>query len=244
MNVLQNVPALILAQPVVVATASTGPTGPSGGPTGPTGDTGPTGPTGSTGPVAPTGPTGPTGFGATGPTGNTGPFGPPGNEGPTGSGGVGATGPTGAAGVGSTGPTGATAATGPTGPNGGPTGPTGDIGPTGPTGTAYDLAFYFEGTYNSSELVARVIASRAFTIPSGAGGSYASATSASTGTAVVILANNGLTFGTITFTASATGVFSVSSPSVFATGDVLTITMPGSADATLGNVSVSLLASV
>jgi hypothetical protein len=106
MSTQSNIPAPIMAQPVVVVG---GPTGPSGGPTGPTGGTGPTaatgvtGSTGRTGPTGNTGPTGVTGAGAfTGPTGYTG---PPGSPGP---GYTGATGPTGMSGIdGATGPTGA-----------------------------------------------------------------------------------------------------------------------------------------
>ena len=81
------------------ATGPTGPTGPAGptGPTGPAGvagEPGPTGPTGATGPTGPTGPAGETGAaGATGPTGDTGPTGPTGTAGADG-----ATGPTGPAG--------------------------------------------------------------------------------------------------------------------------------------------------
>lgn len=113
-------------------TGPTGATGPSGipGPTGPTGPTGPAG--GSSSLTGPTGATGPTGEpGPTGPTGPTGPAGGGSLTGPTG-----ATGPTGEPGP--TGPTGAAGAVGPTGPTGvqGPTGPTGLEGPTGPTGAA------------------------------------------------------------------------------------------------------------
>jgi hypothetical protein len=98
-----NIPAPIMAQPVVVIG---GQTGPAGGPTGPTGPQGPvsatgaSGAVGSTGPSGPTGVTGPTGIGAfTGSTGSTGPIGAVGVTGPsgvTGPGGV--TGPTGGVG--------------------------------------------------------------------------------------------------------------------------------------------------
>jgi hypothetical protein len=98
MSAQSNIPAPIMAKPVVVVG---GATGPSGGPTGPTGpqglqgSQGVIGPTGLTGPLGPTGSTGATGAGAfTGPTGFTG---PPGSFGGTGS--IGATGPTGPVGV-------------------------------------------------------------------------------------------------------------------------------------------------
>lgn len=92
MSTQSNIPAEIMARPVVVVH---GPTGPAGGPTGATGPqgtasiTGATGPRGLTGPLG-TGPTGATGAGAfTGPTGMTGPVGE-GGLGP-----IGWTGPTG-----------------------------------------------------------------------------------------------------------------------------------------------------
>jgi len=85
-----NIPAPVLAQPVVLVG---GPTGPSGGPTGPTG---PEGPASIVGPSGATGPMGPVGTGPTGPSGFTGPTGAAGRTGPGGSfGGVGQTGPTG-----------------------------------------------------------------------------------------------------------------------------------------------------
>ena len=117
-----------------------GPTGPAGipgrdgvpGPTGPTGPTGPQGPAGRSG----DGPTGPAG--ATGPTGPTGPRGPAGRSGDGPTGPAGATGPTGP--TGPRGPAGRSG-DGPTGPAGatGPTGPTGPAGATGPTGATPEI---------------------------------------------------------------------------------------------------------
>ena len=93
MTVQSNIPAEILAQPVVVVH---GPTGPSGGPTG---ATGPQGFATNTGAQGPRGPTGPFGTGPTGPTGPGAATGPRGMTGPVGAGGLGPTGPTGARGV-------------------------------------------------------------------------------------------------------------------------------------------------
>ena len=88
MSAQSNIPAEIMAKPVVVVH---GPTGPSGGPTGATGPqgtasiTGATGPRGLTGFTGPSGVTGATGAGAfTGPTGMTGPAGSVGGTGPFG----------------------------------------------------------------------------------------------------------------------------------------------------------------
>lgn len=87
-----NIPAPIMAKPVVVVG------GAAVGPKGPTGPQGAIGPTGSQG-IAGTAGTG-------GSAGATGATGPTGTQGPGGAGSVGATGPTGATGAGATGPTG------------------------------------------------------------------------------------------------------------------------------------------
>lgn len=90
---MTNIPAPVMARPVVVVG---GPTGPSAGPAGPVGPRGPTGDAGLPGGV---GATGPIGTGPTGPLGNTGPDGPRGFTGPPGAfGPLGPTGYTGATG--------------------------------------------------------------------------------------------------------------------------------------------------
>jgi collagen type VII alpha len=120
MSQQSNIPAPIMAQPVVVVG---GPTGPSGGPTGATGPAGLATITGATGSVGPTGVTGPTGaVGATGAGAFTGP--------------TGRTGPPGSAGAAST----VTGPTGPLGATGASTGIGGIYtaasgGPFGPYGT-------------------------------------------------------------------------------------------------------------
>ena len=124
------------------ATGATGPIGPQGpvGPAGATGATGATGPIGPQGPVGPIGPAGPQGpVGETGATGATGPIGPQGPQGPQGP--VGPAGPQGP--VGETGATGATGATGPAGPQG-------PVGPAGPAGPATNGLAAYGGLYSTS----------------------------------------------------------------------------------------------
>ena len=152
-------------------------------------------------------------------------------------------GPTGpAGGGGSAGPTGPTGA-GPTGPTG-PTGTTGVGGPTGPTGTPgtqpFDLGFYFEGVLTNAEAVARYVFNRSVSFVANLTGSHASADTASTGTVSFTLKQNGSSVGTVTFTASATGTFTFASPVTFASGDVLNIVAPATADGTLANVCINL----
>lgn len=230
----------------VIEVCTAGPLGPTGtigqqGPTGPTGAGGPSGgPTGASGPTGPTGPA----SGPTGPTGPsvTGPTGPTGDGGPTGPSGTGPTGPTGSTGVaGSTGLTGPTGGVGPTGPTGaGPTGPTGPAA----TGIRYDICTFYPGIPGNSQLILRWQSPRSVTIVAGATNSQASSSAAATGSTTFTIAQNGTPVGTIVWSASGTsGAFTVASQINLVIGDVLTITGPGTADATIADVVVTLAGS-
>ena len=64
---------------------------------------------------------------------------------------------------------------------------------------------------------------------------------AATGSSVFNLAKNGTNFGTVTFAASGTtGTFAAASATSFAAGDVLTVTGPATADATLADIALTL----
>ena len=76
--------------------------------------------------------------------------------------------------------------------------------------------------------------------PSGLTNSQAKAKTASTGTATFDLQKNGSSVGSLTFTSSATGVFTFASPQTFAQGDLLEIIAPGTPDGTLADVAVTL----
>src|SRR5260370_29698181 len=69
------------------------------------------------------------------------------------------------------------------------------------------------------------------------------ASAASTGTATFLVKKNGSQIGTIVFTAATTATFTTSSGVAqrFAQGDILTITAPSSADATLANPAFTLV---
>lgn len=96
------------------------------------------------------------------------------------------------------------------------------------------------GVPTNSQLCQYFVAVEAFRIVASATGSQAKAGVASTGTVSFALLKNGSGFGTVTFTASGTGTFTVGSDTDFAAGDILTITAPASADATLANIGISL----
>jgi hypothetical protein len=114
----------------------------------------------------------------------------------------------------------------------------GDLTTGGDGSTVPNLAMFFASTFDADELLMRYQTRTAFDLTSFAD-SVASAATASTGTAVLTILKNGASVGTITFTASAAGVFA-GAGATFAVDDILSITAPSSADATLANVSVTL----
>jgi hypothetical protein len=108
----------------------------------------------------------------------------------------------------------------------------------------YDVLTFFPGAPTNSQLMTRVIVPRAVTFPVSLTGSYASSTVAATGATTLTLARNGTSIGTVNFAAGATaGTFTFASPVTTAAGDVLTLTNQATADATLANISVSLVGS-
>lgn len=107
----------------------------------------------------------------------------------------------------------------------------------------FDFGVFAQGTTFPNEVLARYTFRAEVTFPAGLNASRASSAVASTGTAVFSLKRNGVTFGTLTFTTSATGVFASTSPVVFSAGDTLTVVAPASADATLYDISITLAGS-
>jgi hypothetical protein len=93
---------------------------------------------------------------------------------------------------------------------------------------------------SANQLILRDHTAIATTIPTS--GNKASGSTASTGTAVFTIYKNGSSVGTVTFTASATGVYSIGSPVSLAIDDILTIVGPASADATLADTAFTLAA--
>jgi hypothetical protein len=171
-----------------------------------------------------------------------------GNAGPTGT--TGATGATGA-----TGPAGATGPTGPTGPAGAagqgvPTGGTaaqilrknsGTDYDTSWTDEPYDIAFSVSGKPAASAVIARFIAPRAFTLPSGLTDSQFKSDTAATASTTYTIRKNGSSIGTFVVAASGTtATITFTAEVSFAIGDVLTITAPASLDATHGDFGGTL----
>lgn len=105
----------------------------------------------------------------------------------------------------------------------------------------YVVSLYADGTVDSNETLLFHPAALGFTIPAGGAGTFAKALVAATGSTVLSLKKNGTSIGTITFEAGATtGTVAVAADAVFVPGDVLSMTGPLSADATLANIGFTI----
>lgn len=105
----------------------------------------------------------------------------------------------------------------------------------------YDVVLYVQGKPTNAELVLRMEVGRAFTLPASLTGSQASARVASTGNVSFDVKKNGSSVGSVTFNVSASGSFTMASATSFAAGDLLEIVAPGTVDATLEDISITLV---
>jgi hypothetical protein len=116
------------------------------------------------------------------------------------------------------------------------------VGGGGGGSTNADYAFYFPGAYSAGAIMARIEVGRDFTLPIGLTGSQASAGTAATGSTVLDIYKNGSPIATVTFSAAGTtGSFSMAGAVGFVAGDLLEILNEDPADATLADVSVTLV---
>lgn len=107
------------------------------------------------------------------------------------------------------------------------------------------IAGFSSGVPAGSAVVHRFIATRAFSLPIALAGSQFKAGTAATASAVINLAKNGSNFATATFAAAGTvATLAAATATSFAAGDILTITAPASADATLANLVFNLKGSL
>jgi hypothetical protein len=104
----------------------------------------------------------------------------------------------------------------------------------------YDILCGIAGKPSNSEVVLLFAAPRAFRIPANAAGSYLKAGTAATGSSVFSIQKNGSQFLTATVAAAGTTATFASSQTDFAAGDLLKITAPSSADATLADIALTL----
>lgn len=109
----------------------------------------------------------------------------------------------------------------------------------------YDIATSIFGKPANSEVVIRFRAPRAFLVSQVQTNGQAKAGTAATASRTFVLAKNGTQFGTVVFGAGqTTGTISVGSPVSFAVGDLLTLTAPATADATLADIDFSIIATI
>jgi hypothetical protein len=124
------------------------------------------------------------------------------------------------------------------------TGYSGSTGYTGPAGSGSGqtpLGVFAIGVLDNAQTLLLYAFAKASSLPANMTGSVALAQAAATGSSVLALYKNGVSFGTCTFAASATtGTFSTSAVS-FSPNDVLMIVGPQTADATLANLILTLL---
>lgn len=107
----------------------------------------------------------------------------------------------------------------------------------------FDATVFYPGLPEGGALALRVPMARAVSFAANFSGSYASASAAATGSSVFSVKKNGTEIGTVTFAAAgSSGTFTTDSGAAqsFVAGDVLSITCPASADATLSDVGIVL----
>jgi len=103
-------------------------------------------------------------------------------------------------------------------------------------------SIFFGDKLTASETLAVLTPGKAITIPASMAGSTAAAENAATAATVLSLRKNNVEFATVTFAAAGTtGTFSASALTTFAATDKLKIVASATADATLANVSVTIV---
>jgi hypothetical protein len=105
----------------------------------------------------------------------------------------------------------------------------------------YDIGLFAPGKPGAGALLDRFVCPRALTLPAGATGAQAFAGIAPTAAASFSIQKNGVTIGSVTFAAgSQIGTFTVSAAVTFAAGDRLELVGPGTQDATMADVAITL----
>lgn len=103
------------------------------------------------------------------------------------------------------------------------------------------IEFFCSSTPIPGEVFGQAILPKEFTLEAGLSGSYAIGTVAATGTYSMDILKNGVSIGTVTWTAGQTsGTFTFASDVGFSAGDLLRVDAPMTGDATLANVTILL----
>jgi hypothetical protein len=115
--------------------------------------------------------------------------------------------------------------------------------PAVPAGLPLILSLFAGGTLATNEVLFRYEFAVAGTIPAGLSSSQGSSGIAATGNPVLSIRKNNTQFGTATFTGTQP-VFAAASATAFAIGDVLSVVAPATVDATLADVTLSIVATL
>jgi hypothetical protein len=119
-----------------------------------------------------------------------------------------------------------------------------DIGIGGGSGTgAYDMRFGFVATPTSSQVIDTVMAVRDIDLSANLAGSLGRVGTNPTASFVMALKDDSITIGTITVSTSGVFTFTTTSGTAktIATGSVVTLEAPATADATVANLTMTLL---
>ena len=109
----------------------------------------------------------------------------------------------------------------------------------------YSISGGISGAIGASQYVMFFLADRAINIPANFAGSLSKVLTAFTSAATYTIYHNGVSAGTISFSASGTvGTFSTSTAFTLAIGDSLTIEAPSTADATAANLALTIQATL
>jgi hypothetical protein len=111
--------------------------------------------------------------------------------------------------------------------------------------SSYDVAGFLSGVPTASEILLRLPMVRQVTFDVNMAGSKGAGSIAANASTTFTIAKNGVSIGTMVFAIGATtATFVAAAASVFAIGDVLSVTGPASADATLANVGFILAGNI
>jgi hypothetical protein len=111
------------------------------------------------------------------------------------------------------------------------------------TGGPLRIPVYVPGVGSNSQVLFYGDLGIGYTIPASATSSTAKAKVAATGSTTFTILKNGTSIGTVNFAIGATtGIYTFASAVTFAAGDYLEIDGPGTADATLSGVTMTIYA--
>lgn len=118
-----------------------------------------------------------------------------------------------------------------------------DIGIGGGGTGSYDIRFGFASAPTSSQIIDTPMIGRALTLPANMAGSVGRVDTNPTASFVMTLQDDGVTIGTITVSTSGVFTFATTSGTLklITTPTILTLVAPASVDATIANMSMTLL---